>query len=61
METGFLAIFMCPLLSLRQFPTHTPTPWVVIWGYRWLIFRIMLGAVSLTLYLIVDYVHVVPL
>ncbi|XP_072021054.1 lipase maturation factor 1-like [Amphiura filiformis] len=44
LETGFLAIFMCPLLSLRQFPRKTPTPWVALWGYRWLIFRIMLGA-----------------
>ncbi|XP_033630270.1 lipase maturation factor 1-like [Asterias rubens] len=44
LETGFLAIFMCPLLSLRQFPKRTPTPWVTLWGFRWLIFRIMLGA-----------------
>ncbi|XP_038064313.1 lipase maturation factor 1-like [Patiria miniata] len=44
LETGFLAIFMCPLLSLRQYPRRTPTPWVTLWGYRWLIFRIMIGA-----------------
>lgn len=46
LETGFLAIFMCPLFSLRQLPRFTPTNWVVIWGYRWLLFRIMMGAVS---------------
>ena len=45
LETGFLALFLCPILSLRQLPRHTPTPWVVVWGYRWLVFRIMLGAV----------------
>ena len=45
LETGFLAIFMCPLFSLTRLPRHTPTSWAVIWGYRWLIFRIMLGAV----------------
>lgn len=44
LETGFLAIFMSPLLSLRQFPLHTPPSWVVVWGNRWLMFRIMLGA-----------------
>ena len=44
LETGFLASFLCPLLSMHQFPRKTPTPLTVIWGYRWLIFRIMLGA-----------------
>lgn len=44
LESGFLAIFLCPLLTLRQFPRRTPPPSVAIWGYRWLIFRIMLGA-----------------
>lgn len=29
---------------MHQVPIHTPTPLVVIWGYRWLIFRIMIGA-----------------
>ncbi|KAK7498343.1 hypothetical protein BaRGS_00010297 [Batillaria attramentaria] len=44
LETGFLATFLCPVLSLRQLPRGTPTSFVVIAGYRWLIFRIMLGA-----------------
>ncbi|XP_070580075.1 lipase maturation factor 1-like [Ptychodera flava] len=44
LETGFLAIFMCPLVTWRQIPRKTPTPLVTILGYRWLIFRIMLGA-----------------
>lgn len=42
-ETGFLAIFLCPLLDGRPFASRPP-PVVVIWLYRWLIFRIMLGA-----------------
>ena len=43
LETGFLAIFLCPLLDLRPFPKRPP-PLVVIWLFRWLIFRIMFGA-----------------
>ncbi len=43
LETGFLAIFLCPLLDLRPFPGKDP-PVAVIWLFRWLIFRIMLGA-----------------
>ena len=42
-ETGFLAIFLCPLLDLRPFPKHAP-PFVIIVLFRWLICRIMLGA-----------------
>ncbi len=42
-ETGFLAIFLCPLLDARPFPRRKP-PVAVIWLFRWLIFRIMLGA-----------------
>jgi Lipase maturation factor len=43
LETGFLAIFLCPLLDPRPFPGRKP-PVPVIWLFRWLIFRIMLGA-----------------
>ncbi|HWZ14095.1 MAG TPA: lipase maturation factor family protein [Mucilaginibacter sp.] len=42
-ETGFLAIFLCPLLEMRPFPRHPP-PMPVIVLFRWLTFRIMLGA-----------------
>ncbi len=42
-ETGFLAIFLCPLLDPRPFPRRAP-PAPVLWLLRWLIFRIMLGA-----------------
>ena len=49
LETGFLAIFLCPVLKLRQVPERTPTSWVVVFGYRWLIFRIMFGAVSVAI------------
>ncbi|XP_064630133.1 lipase maturation factor 1-like [Lineus longissimus] len=44
LETGFLAAFFCPLLTVKKLPRRTPTPFVNIWGFRWLIFRIMIGA-----------------
>ncbi|XP_075021587.1 lipase maturation factor 1 isoform X2 [Calonectris borealis] len=44
LETGFLGIFLCPLWTLSRLPRHTPPSRIVIWGFRWLIFRIMLGA-----------------
>ncbi|HEY1764109.1 MAG TPA: lipase maturation factor family protein [Opitutaceae bacterium] len=43
LETGFLAIFLCPLFDSRPIPKREP-PVAVIWLFRWLIFRIMLGA-----------------
>jgi hypothetical protein len=43
LETGFLAIFLCPLVDARPFPRRPP-PTVVLWLFRWLAFRIMLGA-----------------
>jgi len=43
LETGFLAVFLCPLLDGRPFPRRPP-PVAVIWCFRWLIFRIMVGA-----------------
>jgi hypothetical protein len=43
LETGFLAIFLCPLVDMRPFPKRPP-PMPVIILFRWLIFRIMLGA-----------------
>ncbi|XP_029076128.1 lipase maturation factor 1 isoform X3 [Monodon monoceros] len=46
LETGFLGIFLCPLWTLSPLPRGTPTSRIVLWGYRWLIFRIMLGAAS---------------
>jgi hypothetical protein len=48
LETGFLAIFLCPLLDPRPFSKQRP-PVVVIWLFRWLIFRIMLGAALIKL------------
>lgn len=42
-ETGFLAIFLCPLLDMRPFPKRAP-PIPVIVLFRWLTFRIMLGS-----------------
>ncbi|MBN9383326.1 MAG: lipase maturation factor family protein [Chitinophagaceae bacterium] len=43
LETGFLAIFLCPSLDMRPFPKRAP-PILIIILFRWLIFRIMLGA-----------------
>jgi hypothetical protein len=43
LETGFLAIFLCPLLDMRPFPKCAP-PTPIIGLFRWLAFRIMLGA-----------------
>jgi hypothetical protein len=43
LETGFLSIFLCPLIDMRPFPRRAP-PFQVIVLFRWLIFRIMIGA-----------------
>ncbi|MEO6872161.1 MAG: lipase maturation factor family protein [Chthoniobacterales bacterium] len=43
LETGFLGIFLCPLLDGRPFPRRPP-PLAIIWLFRLLIFRIMLGS-----------------
>src|SRR5213595_2163416 len=43
LKTGFLSIFLCPLLDARPFPKCRP-PILVIWLFRWLGFRIMIGA-----------------
>ncbi len=43
LETGFLAIFLAPLLDGRPFPKSRPSR-IVIFLYCWLIARIMLGA-----------------
>jgi len=48
LETGFLSIFLCPLLDARPIPKREP-PRVVLWLFRWLIFRIMLGAALIKL------------
>ncbi|XP_060950433.1 lipase maturation factor 1 [Limanda limanda] len=44
LETGFLAIFLCPVWTLSQVPRRCPPSLVCIWTFRWLIVRIMLGA-----------------
>jgi hypothetical protein len=37
LETGFLAIFLCPLLDPRPFPRREP-PRIIIWFFRFLSF-----------------------
>jgi lipase maturation factor len=44
LETGFLAIFLCPPLRLHSLPERTPPPAVVVWLLRWVLFRVMFGA-----------------
>jgi hypothetical protein len=44
LEISFLSMFLVPVWSLDRFPKLTPTPWTCIFGYRWLLFRIMIGA-----------------
>ncbi|CAL8304771.1 unnamed protein product [Lota lota] len=44
LETGFLAVFLCPLWTLSRVPRHCPPSLICIWTFRWLIVRIMLGA-----------------
>jgi hypothetical protein len=48
LETGMLAVFLCPLRLSGPFPPSA-TPKIVIWLLRWLIFRIMLGAALIKL------------
>ncbi len=43
LETGFLSIFLCPLINMRPFPKQPP-PYSIIVLFRWLNFRIMLGS-----------------
>jgi len=42
-ETGFLAMFLVPIWDWRPFPRLAP-PHAVIWLFRWLAFRIHIGA-----------------
>jgi len=43
LETGFLAIFLCPVTTVRPLPARGP-PVAIVWLFRWLIVRVMLGA-----------------
>jgi hypothetical protein len=44
LETGFLAMFLCPLRGLRPFANAVAPSPVVMWLLRWLLFRVMFGA-----------------
>ena len=43
LETGLVAVFFCPLRSVRPLP-RTAAPKIPVWLFRWIIFRVMLGA-----------------
>jgi hypothetical protein len=47
-ETGFLAIFLCPMVDISPFPKRPP-PYIIIVLFRWLIFRIMMGSALIKL------------
>ena len=42
-ELGFHALFLVPLLAMKQLPL-TPVSPIVLWTLRWFLFRIMMGA-----------------
>ena len=44
LEVGFLSIFLCPLISWSPFPRRVNPPKLVLWLYRWLAFRLLIGA-----------------
>ena len=50
LESGFLAMFFVPVFEIGKLPYHgvggylRKPSWAVVWGNRWLIFRIMMGA-----------------
>lgn len=44
LESGFLAIFLVPVMSLRPFQEGGRPPEPVIWMFRWILFRLMFGA-----------------
>ena len=44
LETSFLAIFIVPFFVFQKFPLHHSGSYTCLFGYRWLLFRIMLGA-----------------
>ncbi|HEY8038494.1 MAG TPA: lipase maturation factor family protein, partial [Polyangiaceae bacterium] len=48
LETGFLAVFLCPVKGVGPFP-RMPAPRIVVWLLRWLVFRIMVGAALIKL------------
>jgi lipase maturation factor 1 len=55
LETGFLAVWVVPVLTLHPLPKHTPVPSPIVFCFRWLLFRIMLGAVRMTKHLAVRF------
>lgn len=48
LETGFLAVFLCPARSWRPLP-RMRVPVLTIWLLRWLAFRVMVGAALIKL------------
>jgi hypothetical protein len=44
LETGFLAVFLCPPLRFHPLPERTPPPLIVVVLLRWVLFRVMFGA-----------------
>ncbi len=57
LETGFLGIFLAPLLP-GEMDANKPPPVPVLYLYKWLIFRIMIGAVCIFVVLVVSVITV---
>ena len=51
LESGFLAIFLVPLISMKKLDPKSSPSYVTILLYRWLLFRIMMGAVIIFYFL----------
>jgi lipase maturation factor 1 len=50
LESGFIAIFLVPLLKLKSIDSTSEPPFIPILLYRLLIVKIMFGAVRTTYY-----------
>jgi hypothetical protein len=48
LETGLLAVFMCPWRSVRPLPAER-VPVVTIWLLKWIVFRVMIGSALIKL------------
>lgn len=44
LESTIISMLGVPLFSLSRYPKYTPSSWVLVWGNRYLLFRIMIGA-----------------
>ncbi|HSY20961.1 MAG TPA: lipase maturation factor family protein [Polyangiaceae bacterium] len=48
LETGLLAVFMCPWRTVRPWPAER-VPVITIWLLKWIVFRVMVGSALIKL------------